>query len=170
MPDNYVQCHYFKNLSPWIARDFMLNLLIKKELQIGWEVEISHLGMCNRCSYKQPWNFHFFWKCVPLIILHWQTLNTNNKLNMALGSTLLNTNNKLNVALGSTLLVDNCSSKKMFPKKKKMWLYPNCHKHNNYHGFAFIFEIKGYGALVKNDLIKQWILSSSMFPTSLLFA
>lgn len=60
----------------------------KKELQFGWEMEISHLGMCNRCSYKQPWYFHFFWKFVPLIILHWQTLNTNNKLNMALGSTL----------------------------------------------------------------------------------
>lgn len=61
--------------------------------------------------YKQPWNFHFFWEFVPLIILHRQTLNMNNKLNVALGSTLLNMNNKLNIALSSTLLVDNCSSK-----------------------------------------------------------
>jgi hypothetical protein len=122
--------------------------------------------------YKQPWIFHFFWKFVPLIILHWQTLDTNNKLNMALGSTLLDMNNKLNVALGSTLLnmnnklnialrstllVDNCSSKIIcFVKIKiKMWLYPDCHKQNNCHCFSFIFQIKGYGALVKNHLFKQ---------------
>ncbi len=34
MPDIHVQCHYFKTPSPWIAWDFMLNLLIKRNCNL----------------------------------------------------------------------------------------------------------------------------------------